>query len=182
MSQQFVPLAQRDEAARDIPAAGHATAARRRRGAGFTLIELMIAVAIVGMLVAIALPSYKNYVIRGKLIAGTYALANMRAQMEQYYQDNRTYASVSAAGLVAPCVANAVSANSSNPFNVGCSDAKDAPTSTTYTLLASGTGPVAGAVYTVDQSDNMSTVAFPTSWGAVPTRNGCLIMRKGDTC
>jgi len=66
------------------------------RQSGFTLIEVMIAVAIVGILIAIALPSYRNYVIRGKLVAGTNALANMRAQMEQYYQDNRTYATVSA--------------------------------------------------------------------------------------
>jgi len=163
-------------------ASGQAVPGRRRRGQGFTLIELMIAVAIVGILVAIALPSYKNYVIRGKLIAGTYALANMRAQMEQYYQDNRTYATVSAPGIVSPCVANAVTANNSLPFNVGCSATGDAPTATTYTLRASGTGAVAGAVYTVDQADNQATVAFPTSWGSVPAKNGCWIMRKGDTC
>lgn len=155
---------------------------RAHHAAGFTLIEVMITVAIVAILAAIALPNYRNFVIRGKLVAGTSALANMRAQMEQYYQDNRTYATVSAPRIVTPCVANAVTASSSNPFNVGCLAASDAPTSTTYTLRAVGTGTVAGAVYTIDQGNNMSTVAFPTPWGSVPTSNGCWIMRKGESC
>jgi prepilin-type N-terminal cleavage/methylation domain-containing protein len=154
----------------------------QRKTGGFTLIELMIAVAIIGILAAVALPSYKNYVIRGKLVAGTNALTTMRASMEQYYQDNRTYATVSAPSIVTPCVANAVSANSSLPFNVNCAASGDVPTSTTYTLRATGTGTVAGAVYTIDQGNNMTTVSFPTSWGSVPTNNGCWIMRKGDSC
>jgi type IV pilus assembly protein PilE len=155
---------------------------RTSRPSGFTLIELMIAIAIIGILTAIALPAYRNYVIRGKLIAGTNALANMRTQMEQYYQDNRTYATVSAPTIVSPCVANAVVASNGNLFNVGCSATSDVPTSTTYTLRATGTGTVAGAVYTIDQSNNMTTVGFPTSWGSVPASSACWIMRKGDTC
>jgi type IV pilus assembly protein PilE len=142
----------------------------------------MITVAIIAILTAVALPAYRDYVIRGKLVAGTNALANMRAQMEQYYQDNRTYATVSAPNIVTPCVANAVMASNSNPFNVGCSASTDAPTSTAYTIRATGTGAVTGAVYTVDQSNNMKTVSFPTPWGSVPANNGCWIMRKGDSC
>lgn len=154
----------------------------QRKTGGFTLIELMITVAIVGILAAIALPSYKNYVIRGKLVAGTNALASMRSQMEQYYQDNRTYMTVSSPSIVSPCVANAVSASNSLPFNVNCSATGDVPTATTYTVRATGTGTVAGAVYTIDQGNAMTTVAYPTSWGAVPTNNGCWLMRKGDSC
>lgn len=153
----------------------------QRKIRGFTLIELMITVAIVGILAAVALPTYKNYLIRGKLVAGTNALSSMRAQMEQYYQDNRTYASVSAT-IVTPCSANAVVSSSSMPFNVNCAAAADAPTATTYTLRATGTGTVAGAVYTIDQANNMVTVSFPTSWGSVPASNGCWLMKKGDTC
>jgi type IV pilus assembly protein PilE len=155
---------------------------RDRPQEGFTLIEVMITIAIIAILTAIALPAYRNYVIRGKLVAGTNALANMRAQMEQYYQDNRTYATVSAPRIVSPCVANAVTASNSNPFDVGCSAAADAPTSTTYTLRATGTGVVAGSVYTIDQGNNMTTAGFPTPWGSVPPNNGCWIMRKGDSC
>ena len=155
---------------------------RAPQHAGFTLIEVMIVVAIIGILTAIVLPSYRDYVIRGKLVAGTNALANMRTQMEQYYQDNRTYATVSAPAIVTPCVANAVVASNGTPFNVSCSAASDAPTATTYTLRATGIGTVAGAVYTIDQANNMTTVAFPTPWGSVPAGNACWIMRKGDSC
>ena len=153
----------------------------QRKTGGFTLIELMIAVAIVGILVAVALPSYKNYVIRGKLVAGTNALTSLRAQMEQYYQDNRTYASVSST-IVNPCAANAVVTSSGVPFNVNCATTGDVPTATTYTVRATGTGTVAGAVYTIDNFGNMVTVHFPNSWGAVPTNNGCWLMRQGDSC
>jgi len=152
------------------------------RTRGFTLIEMMITVAIIGILTALALPAYKNYVIRSKLVAGTNSLAIMRAQMEQYYLDNRSYATVSAPSIVTPCVQYAVSANSSNLFDVNCAATGDAPTSTTYTLRATGTGVVAGAVYTVDQSNSMVTVGFPTPWGSVPSSNACWIMRKGDSC
>ena len=154
----------------------------QRRPNGFTLIELMITVAIIGILVAVAMPAYKNYIIRGKLVAGTNALASIRSQMEQYYQDNRTYATVSAPSIVAPCVANAVSSSSSISFNVNCFATADTPASASYTVRATGTGAVAGAEYTVDQANNMKTVNFPTSWGSVPTNNACWLMRKGDSC
>jgi prepilin-type N-terminal cleavage/methylation domain-containing protein len=52
---------------------------------GFTLIELMIVVAVVGILTAIAVPSYTNYVIRGKIPEATSQLASKRVQMEQFF-------------------------------------------------------------------------------------------------
>lgn len=158
------------------------TMSKQRNSGGFTLIELMITVAIIGILAAVALPTYRAYIVRGRLVAGTNALASLRTSMEQYYQDNRTYATVSAPAIVTPCVANAVVASNGTPFNVSCSAASDAPTATTYTLRATGTGTVAGAVYTIDQGNNMTTVSFPTPWGSVPSGNNCWIMRKGDSC
>lgn len=154
---------------------------RRRTSDGFTLIELMVAVAIVGILVSVALPTYRNFVIRSRLVAAINALSTMRAQMEQYYLDNRTYMSVSAT-ILTPCTAYAVTTTTSTmPFTVGCSAAGDVPTATTYRLRATGAGVVAGAVYTVDQAGNMTTVSYPTSWGTVPA-NSCWLMRKGDSC
>jgi type IV pilus assembly protein PilE len=144
----------------------------RRRVAGFTLIELMVTVAIVGILVAVALPNYRNYVIRGKLVEGTNALAAQRTQMEQYYQDNRTYSDVSST-IVSPC-SSTVTAGT---FTLTCTS-----TATTYTLTATGSKTTAGAVYTVDEKNAMVTSAFPTSWGAVPSNNKCWIMRRGDSC
>ena len=74
-----------------------------RHTRGFTLIELMFTVAIMAILAAIALPSYSDYVRRGRLTETLSAMAGMRVKMEQFFQDNRTYAGAGAAGTVAPC-------------------------------------------------------------------------------
>ncbi len=67
--------------------------ANMQKAKGFTLIELMIVVAIIGILSMIGIPAYNDYVTRGKLVDATSKLADMRIQLEQYYQDNRNYGS-----------------------------------------------------------------------------------------
>ncbi len=62
---------------------------------GFTRIELMMTVAIIGILAAIALPSYTADVQRGRVTEAVAGLAAMRAKMEPYFQDNRAYDAVS---------------------------------------------------------------------------------------
>lgn len=62
-----------------------------RRAKGFTLIEIMITVAIVAVLAGIALPTYSDYVLRGKFAEATGNLGDLRVKMEQYYADNRRY-------------------------------------------------------------------------------------------
>ncbi len=58
---------------------------------GFTLIEVMIVVAIVAVLAAIALPNYSDYIKRGKIIEATSALSDARTRFNQFYLDHRTY-------------------------------------------------------------------------------------------
>lgn len=59
---------------------------------GFTLIELMITVAIVAILAAIAYPSYTSYVKRGYRSEGIAMLSDSVAKMERFYAQNNTYA------------------------------------------------------------------------------------------
>jgi type IV pilus assembly protein PilE len=61
---------------------------------GFTLIELMIVVAVIGILASIAMPAYTNYIKKGKAVEATSNLADLRIKAEQFFQDNRTYAGI----------------------------------------------------------------------------------------
>lgn len=58
---------------------------------GFSLIELMIVVVIVGILAAIAMPSYSNYVIRGSRAAAQTELLEMASQQEKIYLNSNAY-------------------------------------------------------------------------------------------
>ncbi|NKB37814.1 MAG: prepilin-type N-terminal cleavage/methylation domain-containing protein [Gammaproteobacteria bacterium] len=64
----------------------------RARNLGFTLMELMIVVAIIGLLAGIAYPQYGQYVIRGKRTEGRGALMDGAARLERFYSDNNAYA------------------------------------------------------------------------------------------
>src|SRR5215467_6875807 len=63
------------------------------RFGGFTLIEVMITVAVIAILAAVALPNYIDYVTRSKLVEAKTNLSDMRTRLEQYFLDNRAYPS-----------------------------------------------------------------------------------------
>ena len=132
------------------PARAHSGEGRER---GFTLIELMITMAIIAMLSALAYPSYRNYVIRGQLVDGTNGLSAMRANMERYYQDNRSYASVTNGSTTfnPPCATSSTVGN----FTISCGT--PAPSATAYIAQAVGGGPVNGFTFTIDQNGGQTT-------------------------
>ena len=142
---------------------------------GFTLIELMMALVVVAILTAIALPSYTSYIVRGKVPEATSILATKRVQMEQYFMDNRAYTGTPPAQA---CVADTTS--SPKNFNFSC----PVLTANAYTLQAAGKGSMAGFTYTVDQA-NAKTSAFaspaPSGWVAGSPYN-CWITKAGDVC
>lgn len=93
---------------------------------GFTLIELMITVAIVGILAAIAYPSYTNYVLRGYRSEGIAMLSDAAARMERFYAQNNTYAGATLATLGIT--------NANSPNNRYTLSLPSTATVTTYTL------------------------------------------------
>lgn len=64
----------------------------RKHAAGFTLMEVMIVVVIVGILASIALPSYRNHVIRGNRAAAQSVMMDLANREQQYLVANRVYA------------------------------------------------------------------------------------------
>lgn len=64
----------------------------RSRERGITLMELLTVVVILGILAAIAIPSYRNYLIRAQRTDATSALLRIAAAQEKFYLQNNTYA------------------------------------------------------------------------------------------
>ena len=139
---------------------------------GFTLIELMIVVAIIGLLAAIAIPMYGDSVTRSKIIDGTTKMGDYRTQMEKYFMDNRTYLNAGACGATLPVPAG------NDAFTVSCVAAAGPPQ--TYVITATGIAArgMTGFVYTVDQA-NAKTSAGP---GGKYTNATCWALRKDGSC
>lgn len=143
----------------------------KRQDSGFTLIELLVVVAIIGILTAIAVPAYGSYVTRSRLVEAFSGLSSAQTSAEEFWSNGHTYVGLDTVDATHPRRLPPDSAN----FSFSWGDLSDSA----YTITATGQGPVAGFVYTIDQNGTRGTTQAPSGYG---TSNSCWIDRKGGQC
>ena len=153
-----------------------------QRNSGFTLIEVLVTVAIIAILAAIAIPNYTSYVKRAQIAEAGAALLAMRTKMEQYFQDNRSY-TTPGAPVVAPCAAgSSVPIPALKYFNITC----PVLTAATYTIQADGTDPtLVGITFTINEGNVRATAVTPGSpmdQAGYTLNANCWTIRKGGQC
>ena len=148
----------------------------RNKFKGFTLVELLIVVAIVGILVSIALPAYSDYVLRGKLAEAYAQLATLRIRMEQYYQDNRTYGDPNCS------IPNIAAGSQVKYFNYTCASSSSGQ-AFVFTATGIATVGTSGFVFTVDDAGTKTTTvnAARIAQGWASSTN-CWVRNKGGAC
>jgi type IV pilus assembly protein PilE len=145
------------------------TTSSLRRARGFTLIELLIVVAIVGILSAIAVPQYRDYMIRARLTEAFTGLGSVQTAAEEFWNNNHTYEH-----LDQDTPNRMPSAENFDFTLVSASDSA-------FVVKATGKNQMLGFAYTIDQSGNRKTLGTfnANAWG---TSDTCWIDRKGSTC
>ncbi|MDT8991409.1 type IV pilin protein [Curvibacter sp. APW13] len=108
--------------------------------AGFTLIELMITVAIIGILLSVALPSYQSHVMKTRRSVAASCLLEHSQYMERFRTTNLTFTGADLANFTSPCLADS-QASYTYAFAAG------EPTGTTFAIEAT---PVAGSAQAGD--------------------------------
>lgn len=154
-----------------------------RRKTGFTLVELLIVVAVIGILAAIAIPSYRDYITRGKITEATGNLSDLRVKMEQYYMDNRRYSSTTAGGTCGITGGNSPTVSNQKYFTYACaSSSANSAGDQAYTLTATGVAAqgMSGFAYTVNQANTKATTGVGSGWSG--SGSSCWVVKKDGSC
>lgn len=131
---------------------------------GFTLLEVMIVVAIIAILAAIAIPTYTSYVQRSNITEATSQLSSAAVSMEQYFQDNRQYSASQCPG-----------ATKNFTYAATCT-----VTPTTYSITATGSSTLmTGFSYTIDQTGAKSSVITASGWTGSAN---CWAIKQDGSC
>ena len=116
----------------------------KARSRGFTLMDVLIAVAVVGILAAIAFPSYTNSIVKTKRRAAQVCLASFATHMERYYTTNLRYDQTVAGVAMNTTALRALNLECAATRNTGADYTygfgTNSPTASTYSLVATPTG------------------------------------------
>jgi prepilin-type N-terminal cleavage/methylation domain-containing protein len=146
----------------------------KKQQAGFTLIELMIVVAIIGILAAIAIPQYADYTQRTKLAGGLAGIVSYKTAVAMCYQEGGTVTNCNAGGQGIP---NAISADNGATINYVDSVGVANGVITVATTAVAGDGTTA-LVVTLSPEVNAGAAAL--NWGL--TGNGCTEPGRSVKC
>lgn len=130
---------------------------------GFTLVEVMTAAGVIGILGSIAYPAYTSYVDRARLTAAFGELSVFSLRMEQRYGDIGAYGTSGCAVTPRPV----------RGFAISCELTDDAHG---FVATARGQGRLQGYAFTIDQAGQRATLSHP---GGVPKGN-CWTLRGGS--
>ena len=132
---------------------------------GFTLIEIMITVAILAIIASVALPSYRSYIERSRLPAALDALNAVAAKMEMVFQDRND-------GTYGPGPTCNIALGQAQDFVLSCT-----PAGASFIATATGTGRMAGYSYTVNNLGVRATTDHPKGANAA-----CWTTKGGTAC
>lgn len=145
------------------------------RHLGFTFIELIFSIAIIGVLASISLQSYQDYAIKFKIREAFTHLTTMKLKLERDWEGNYTF--------VKSCKPGTASALPTNLqyFTISCPKTKDGEIvrdDNNFLIVAEGLG----FKYTLDQDDNRRTLAVPSGWTLPNPDSSCWVVDRSGKC